>query len=63
MVVCDRCRKELDERVFIERYIKITGYFMIFSETGVLCKDCWQDFKRFMKPDQKPPKEEDNGNK
>lgn len=61
MTVCDRSRKELKERAVIERYIKITGYFVIFSETGVLCKECWNDFKQFMNPDQKPPKEEKDG--
>lgn len=62
MVVCDRCMKKLNERAIIERSIKLKGSFVIFSETGVLCKDCWDDFKQFMKP-IKAPKEADNGNK
>ena len=58
MVVCDRCRKELNEQAIVKRYIKIT--FSIFSETKVLCRDCLKDFDRFMEPIKKPPKEGDD---
>jgi|GEM_PF-4227372 len=60
MTVCDRCRKELHDRVVIRRCIRIFGN-IIFSEDGILCKECWNDFKRFITPiTTKPSKEKDD---
>ena len=59
MIVCDRCRKELRERVIVKRDIKI--FFVLFSESKVICRDCLKDFDRFMEPVKEPPKERNNG--
>lgn len=63
MLVCNRCKKELPERALIRREFRLFGKFLFSSEEYDLCEDCMKEFKRFMNPGQKPPKEADNGNK